>query len=87
MQIEFDREMAGLVLLGGTGKVFTRSGREVQITTLYGHKRNRPIEGRIRIGKESWSTKKYWNEKGEINGGAVHNHDLLIEVEDDEFWN
>lgn len=86
MQIEFDREMAGLVLAGETGKVFTRSGREVQITTFYGHKRNRPIEGRIRIGKESWSTKKYWNEKGEINGGAIHNHDLVIEVEDDEFY-
>ena len=86
MQIEFDREMAGLVLAGETGKVFTRNGREVQITTLYGQKRNRPIEGKIRIGKESWSTKKYWNEKGEINGGAVHNHDLMLNLDDDVFF-
>lgn len=86
MQIEFDREMAGLVLAGETGKVFTRNGREVQITTLYGQKRNRPIEGKIRIGKESWSTKKYWNEKGEINGGAVHNHDLMLDLDDKLFF-
>ena len=86
MQIEFDIEMAGLVLAGGTGDISTRNGREVQITTFCGKKRNRPIEGRIKIGKESWSTKKYWNEKGEINGGAIHNHDLVIHADDNLYF-
>jgi len=88
MILEFEKDLAYLITAAGNGKIYTRSGREVMITNFNGKtKKNRPIEGTIRIGKNSWSAKKYWSEEGKMNGGAVHNFDLLIEVEDDEFWN
>lgn len=87
MILEFEKDLAYLVTVAGNGKIYTRSGREVMIIDFNGKKRNRPIEGRIKIGKNSWSPKKYWSEDGKINGGAVHNFDLHIEVKDDEFWN
>lgn len=85
MILEFESDLAYLVTLGDTGKIMTRNGREVQILSYNGKKRNRPIEGRIKIGKESWSPKKYWSEDGKINGGAIHNFDLQIEADDDLF--
>lgn len=87
MILDFEKDLAYLVIAAGNGKVYTRSGREVMITDFNGKKQNRPIEGRIRIGKDSWSVKKYWSEEGKMNGGAIHNFDLHIEVKDDEFWN
>lgn len=87
MILKFEKDLAYLVTAAGNGKVYTRSGREVVITDFNGKKRNRPIEGKIRIGINSWSAKKYWSEEGKMNGGAVHNFDLHIEVKDDEFWN
>lgn len=87
MILEFEKDLACLVIAAGNGKIYTRNGREVQITEFNGTtKRNRPIEGKIRIGSVSWSAKKYWSEEGKINGGAVHNFDLQIQVKDDEFW-
>ena len=87
MILEFEKDLAYLVTTAGNGKVYTRSGREVMITNFNGTtKRNRPIEGKIRIGKDSWSTKKYWSEEGKMNGGAIHNFDLHIGVKDDDFW-
>ena len=87
MILDFEKDLAYLVVVAGNGKVYTRSGREVMITDFNGKKQNRPIEGRIKIGKDSWSVKKYWSEEGKMNGGAIHNFDLHIEVKDDEFWN
>ena len=87
MILEFEKDLAYLVIAAGNGKIYTRSGREVMITDFNGKKRNRPIEGKIKIGKDSWSAKKYWSEEGKMNGGAVHNFDLQIQVKDDEFWN
>ena len=86
MILEFEKDLAYLVTAAGNGKIYTRSGREVMITDFNGKKRNRPIEGKIKIGKNSWSAKKYWSEEGKMNGGAIHNFDLHIGVEDNEFW-
>ena len=87
MILEFEKDLAYLVTAADNGKIYTRNGREVMITDFNGKKRNRPIEGKIKIGKDSWSVKKYWSEEGKMNGGAIHNFDLHIEVKDDEFWN
>ena len=81
MIISFDIETAKLAILGKTGKIITRTGNSVEITTWNGELDLAPIEGYANIPHKV-SRFCRWSEEGVCLNTIYTEFDLFIEVDD-----